>query len=223
MHPERAKIGCKLLQRVKQLAENQYFDDSVGRALVEHAFFDSLPREHIEIKQTQQVLRLDLWAEFLKKVAYEASSVEICWHGTHHKSVDDILEKGLNPVDGAWGRGAYVVAHSGLAHEYAHPNEEGWRHMCCVLVVMGSSVVKDKKGRRLVAATCNRPENPTHYCVVEDDGLYSSHLITYRVTKMHSRRTGGGWEDPFQRKLWSALSKTATIATKPVSMRNRLH
>jgi len=217
MHPERAKSGYKLLQSVKQLVENQYFDDSVGRSLVEHVFFDSLPRKHIEIKQTEQVLRLDLLKKFLTKVADEASSVEICWHGTQEKYVDEILEKGLNPnlcATGAYGRGAYVGTHSGVAHQYADPNEEGWRHMCCVLVVVGSSVVKGTEGTQSVATTCDRLVNPTQYCVVEQDRLYSSHLITYRVTKMHSRRTGGGWEDPFQRKLCSALSKAARNRNK---------
>lgn len=217
MHPQRARCGYQLLQRMKQLVEREHFDDTAGRNLIEKMFFDSIPRKHVEIKSIEQVLRVELLKRFLQKVADEVASIEGCWHGTQEKYVDKVLDIGLNPslcATGAYGRGAYVGTHAGVAHQYADPNEEGWRHMCVILVVVGSSVVKGKEGEQSVATACDRLVNPTQYCFVEEDRLYCSHLITYRVLQMNNRRTGGGWEDPFQRKLASAVSKAARDRNK---------
>lgn len=217
MNPERAQSGLSLLRRMKQLLETQDFDDTLGIKTIENIFFDSIPRKHVEIKSIEQVLRIDLLKRFLRKVSEESASIEATFHGTREEYVKDILDVGLNPnlcATGAYGRGAYVGTHAGVAHQYADPNEEGWRHMCVILVVVGRAVVKGKEGEQCPSTALDSLVNPTQYCFVEEDRLYCSHLITYRVVKTNNRRTGGGWEDPFQRKLTCAVSKAAKQRNK---------
>lgn len=224
--PERVRSGYELLQMIKQAVDIQApqdmtqqdvkvqaFDTSLGSSLVEKLFYDSVPRKHVEIECIEPVLRPELLQRFLRKVAEEDTIIEACWHGTQEHHVDPIVNNGLNPslcATGAYGRGAYVGTHAGVAHQYADPNEDGWRHMFCILVVVGSSVVKGVEGRESAGVTqCDRLINPTQYCFVDEERLFCSHLVTYRVNQMTNRRTGGGWEDPFQRKLVSAVTRAA--------------
>jgi len=217
MNPVRAQSGLSLLNRMKNLLERQDFDDTAGIKTIENIFFDSIPRKHVEIRSIEQVLRIDLLKRFLRKVADDFASIEATFHGTREEYVKDILDVGLNPnlcATGAYGRGAYVGTHAGVAHQYADPNEEGWRHMLVILVIVGSSVVKGREGEQCPSTALDSLVNPTQYCFVEEDRLYCSHLITYRVLKSSNRRTGGGWEDPFQRKLTCAVTKAAKLRNK---------
>jgi len=225
MHPARAKSGYKILQRMKQLVECKDFDDSASQSLIERMFFDSIPRKHVEIKYIEQVLRADLLKKFLRRVTADAkadtkadaTSVEVCWHGTQQKYEKAILDEGLNPdlcSTGAYGRGAYVGTHAGIAHQYADPDEEGWRRMFLLLVVVGSSLVRGDQGKQANTTACDGMVNPTQYCFLEQDRLYCSHLITYRVLDMNNKRTGGGYQDPFQRKLEVAVCKAARNKNK---------
>jgi len=225
MHPDRAKCGYKLLQRMKHLIEDEQFDDSVGHTIVESMFLDSMPRKHIEIKSIEQVLRVGLLKRFLTRVhdsvesggKHAAVSIEASWHGTQEKYVSGILDEGINPElcsVGNYGRGAYVGTHAGVAHQYADPNADGWRHMCCVLAVVGNDVVKGVEGQQSESTACDRLVNPTQYCFVDSGRLCVSHFITYRVKKEARRRTGGGFEDPFQRKLLCAVNRAAKNRNK---------
>jgi len=212
MHPARARAGYQMLLRMKALVETHDLDDCGGMAIVDKQLFDSIPRKHIEVKSIEQVLRVDLLERFLRKVIEEAASVEVCWHGTQEKNVEAIVRGGLKPslcATGAYGCGAYVGAHAGIAHQYADPNESGWRHMCCTLTVVGSLLVKGVEGCQSDTTSCDRLVNPTQYCFQEEERLYISHVITYRVVEMKARRTGGGFEDPFLRKLEGAMCRAA--------------
>jgi hypothetical protein len=202
---------------LKDLVDNKNFDDHIGTTLVEKIFLDSIPRKQVEIRSIEQVLRPELLQPFLKKVIEEAASVEICWHGTQDKYVDAILDKGLNPSlcsTGAYGVGAYVGTHAGVAHQYADPSVEGHRHMFCTLVVVGNSLVKGVEGMQCNTTATDRLINPTQYCFVHQERLYCSHLVTYKCVNTLKRRTGGGYQDPFQRKLETALCKSARNRNK---------
>lgn len=212
MHPERARTGLSIIKRVKNMLEASDFNDQLGRNAVERMFFDSIPKQHVEVKSVEQVLKIELLKSFLKKVSAELASIEVTFHGTREEYVDPILTNGLRPelcATGAYGRGAYVGTHAGVAHQYADPNADGWRHMCVLLVVVGTSVVKGQEGVQMDGTAVDRLVNPTQYCFVDSDRLYCTHLITYRVLKSATRRVGGGWDDPFQRKLQTAVSKAA--------------
>lgn len=103
------------------------------------------------------------------------------FHGTRAEHVGQIISEGLHPdacVTGAYGRGAYVGTHAGLAHQYADPDEEGYRHMAAILVIVGSHVVKGEQGEQPATTAVDSMVNPTQYCFVDEDRLYVSHMIT---------------------------------------------
>merc|ERR1712151_397732 len=82
---------------------------------------------------------------------------------------------------GAYGRGAYVGVHAGLAHKYTSVAAGGRRHMFAVLVDVGTRLVQGTKDVRHSTTAVDRPVNPTQYVFVEADRLFVSHLITYIV------------------------------------------
>lgn len=183
-----------------------------GHKLVERLFLDSLPRRLIKIESIQYVLNLKILKRFLHRASQEKASVEATFHGTRHECVDEIVSGGLLSGvchTGAYGLGAYVGTHAGVAHQYADPEDgTGHRFMCIVLVIPGRNVVKGQMGVRHNAVTAaDRVVNPTQYCFVDEDRMLVSHLITYSVTGAARRRIGGGWDDPFQRALNSATAR----------------
>lgn len=171
-------------------------------------FLDSIPEWAIEIESVHQVLQPQLLKRFLERAAADGESIEVTFHGTRAEHVGQILHEGLNPnvcVTAAYGRGTYVATHAGIAHQYADPDENGWRHMCVVLAAVGSKLVKGKEREQQSAVAVDRLVNPTQYCFIEEDRLYVSHLITYRAAAIEFQRTGGGFEDPFHTKLNAAI------------------
>ena len=103
------------------------------------------------------------------------------------------------------GLGQTLGAHAGVAHQYADPEPKGastgLRCMCVVLVNIGSSIVKGKEGMESAVTAVDRVVNPTQYCFVDETRILVSHVITYRVTGGARKRIGGGWFDPFAKKL----------------------
>lgn len=210
MHPQRAAGGSFLLQHVAGAVGG---GSDASKAVVRRLFLDSIPSTAVDIDRIDQVIRPQLLKRFLEKVAEERASVEVTFHGTRAEHVEQILREGLNPsicVTGAYGRGAYVATHAGVAHQYADPDENGWRHMCAILVVVGSRVMKGNKGEAPSVTAVDRLVNPTQYCFLDEDRLYVSHLIRYRVRYVNTCRTGGGFQDLFQRKLCAAIRADAT-------------
>eukprot|EP00747_Dinoflagellata_sp_TGD_P223659 gnl/TRDRNA2_/TRDRNA2_95291_c0_seq1.p1 gnl/TRDRNA2_/TRDRNA2_95291_c0~~gnl/TRDRNA2_/TRDRNA2_95291_c0_seq1.p1 ORF type:complete len:469 (-),score=79.36 gnl/TRDRNA2_/TRDRNA2_95291_c0_seq1:38-1378(-) len=217
-NPKRAGGGCELLERVKEkleARERRMVDD--GSGAVRAFFFDSMPEKYVEIRSIQQVMERSLLKKFLKRVADARSSVETTWHGTRAEHVESILKNGLIPAlcsTGAYGKGSYVGTHAGVAHQYADPDGEGWRHMLVLLVAVGNHVVKGHQGEQAAVTAMDRLRNPTQYCFVDEDRLYISHLITYRVTSSVFHYVGGGYEDPFQRALTMAVLRAAQAERK---------
>jgi len=139
--------------------------------------------------------------------------VEATFHGTRAESVEQILREGLDPSTcstGAYGKGAYVGTHAGVAHQYADPDASGLRHMCIILVIVSDRFVKGRQGVMPPKTAVDRLVNPTQYCFVDDARLYISHLLTYRVKGVKCRRVGGGWNDVFQKELSSAVHRAAS-------------
>lgn len=216
-HPRRAAAGLLLLQHVFGAGGAKLEDVAITAEdlttakefeTVRTLFLDSIPEGAVEIGTVDQVLQPKLLKRFLQRVADERASIEVTFHGTRAEYVKQILNEGLNPnmcVTGAYGRGAYVATHAGVAHQYADPDESGWRHMCVILALVGNHVVKGREGEIHSSLAVDRLVNPTQYCFLDEERLYVSHLITYRATTRDFQRTGGGWEDPFHIKLNAAL------------------
>eukprot|EP00927_Polykrikos_kofoidii_P044359 TRINITY_DN38343_c0_g2_i1.p1 TRINITY_DN38343_c0_g2~~TRINITY_DN38343_c0_g2_i1.p1 ORF type:complete len:923 (+),score=95.06 TRINITY_DN38343_c0_g2_i1:117-2885(+) len=232
MHPLRAEAGHELLVGTSDLHMQHVRgtsppplrrsptgscclvqDSQKDRSLVERLIFDSMPKRFVRIESVASVINPRLANRFLERVAAEKACVEATFHGTRVEHVDNILRAGLLPESSstkAYGHGVYVGTHAGVAHQYADPGTDGRRFMCVVLVVVGSEVVKGEQGQMAAVTAMDRLVNPTQYCFVDADRLLVSHLITYRVACANRRRIGGGWEDPFQDKLSSALRRDAT-------------
>lgn len=213
MHPQRAAGGYHLLEHLADAAihtTRRLIDD--GEDVVRKLFLDSLPASGIEIESIEQVFQPGLLARFLRRVAEDRTSVEATFHGTRAEHIGQIMREGLNPnmcVTGAYGRGAYVGTHAGVAHQYADPDESGQRHIAVILAVVGPNAVKGSQGEQALTTAMDRLVNPTQYCFVDEDRLYVSHLVRYRTTNSERHRVGGGWEDPFQVCLDGAVRRAA--------------
>jgi hypothetical protein len=239
-HPGRASAGFLLLQRLKDHLEfldahhrrmkggtsddqrSTYVDAPIqqpddGETIVRSLFLDSMPEHCIEIESIRQLVQCHLLKRFLQQVAEERVSVEATFHGTRLDSLRGVWEKGLLPgmcAIGSFGRGSYVATHAGIAHQYAFPDARGYQYMCVVLAVPGSKAIKGRQGEEPPVTAMDRLSNPTQYCLVDEARLYVSHLITYRVTNSFGGRVGGGWEDPFQKALGTAVLRSAQWENK---------
>lgn len=183
-------------------------------AVVEELFFDSMPRDEIVICDIEEVADAQLVQRFLRRLVADSAdkvNVEATFHGTSSSNISGILRHGLLTETcrtAAYGEGAYVGTHAGVANQYADADEEGCRYMCVVLAAVGGQARKGSSGRRHSVTTLDRLSNPTQYCFVDEDRLLPSHLITYRVHQSSPRkRIGGGFEDAFERQLYSAVSR----------------
>lgn len=213
--PGRAAGGMVLLHHARGGLRNRLGDDhDDGAATVLKLFYDSMPEQCIQIGSIQQVVQVKLLKRFLGKVAEARASIEATFHGTKKNCVENIMQHGLEPSlcqTGAYGRGAYVGTHAGVAHQYADPDAQGWRHMFVFLVVVGDKVMKGREGEQAVVTAMDRLLNPTQYCFVDASRLYVSHLIRYRVTEGVGGRVGGGWDDPFLRQLNLAVFRASQL------------
>merc|ERR1719253_2360356 len=160
-HPARARQGKKLLNDLRGTDRDSFLErsghqegdrvevnDKESLQVVRAQFFDSMPEQHISIESIDQVINPRLLRRFLKQVQTAGGSVEATFHGTPVKYSAAILKEGLLKdltTTAAYGYGAYVGAHAGVAHQYADPNKDGLRAMCVVLVNIGS-LVKGKQG-----------------------------------------------------------------------------
>lgn len=220
-HPSRAAGGRALFwqaaqrlrhksQLLSQPATLRDMDDC-GRSVVEGLFFDSIPTRYVQIENVEQVVENCMLQRFLHHCVVDGhANVEACFHGTRAGCVEKILSEGLlvdTCTTSAYGIGAYVGTHAGTAHQYADPDSAGNRFMCVVLVVVGSRVVRGEPGVLASVTAVDRIKNPTQYCLVDVDRVLVSHLIKYKVIGGTGKRVGGGWDDPFQRKLIGAISR----------------
>lgn len=211
MHPQRAHAGGMVLRSSKYVLSKKGLPVESDSQMIQQLFFDSMPEKFVQIEEVQQLIFPELLRKFLKKVSAGRNSVEATFHGTRADYVDLIMSQGLKPEVcqvGAYGRGAYVGTHAGIAHQYAGPDKSGRRYMCVVLVVVGSDAVKGKQGQRPRSTAMDSLVNPTQYCFVEEDRCLASHVITYRVNGGSRKRIGGGWDDPFERKLSAAIRRS---------------
>jgi len=209
MHPMRAHAAGIVLRNAKNVLSKEGLPIDSGSEVVRKLFFDSMPDAVVKIESIEQLIHPDMLRRFLKVLASGTrNSVEATFHGARSEHINGIMRNGLSPelcVIGANGNGAYVGCHAGVAHQYASPDAAGLRHMCVVLVVVGDSVVKGEASVVPVATSMDRLKNPTQYCFVDEERLLASHVVRYRVVGDGRRRVGGGWDDPFARKLNSAI------------------
>eukprot|EP00747_Dinoflagellata_sp_TGD_P101839 gnl/TRDRNA2_/TRDRNA2_168471_c2_seq1.p1 gnl/TRDRNA2_/TRDRNA2_168471_c2~~gnl/TRDRNA2_/TRDRNA2_168471_c2_seq1.p1 ORF type:complete len:898 (-),score=91.25 gnl/TRDRNA2_/TRDRNA2_168471_c2_seq1:115-2700(-) len=214
MHPQRVHYGNILLDRARTALECKGVDKHSDRLVVERLFFDSIPEKHIKILDVEQVIQPALLKQFCRQLVTDRVCVEAAFHGTRVENLDAIVAQGLSTTScqtGAYGTGAYVGTHAGVAHQYADPDESGVRHMCLVLVVVGHHAIRGHQGEapHHGEVAMDHLVNPTQYCFVDAEKLLVSHIVTYKVTGGERHRIGGGWEDPFQQKLSYAVSRAA--------------
>jgi hypothetical protein len=209
-HPDRAHVGRALLHSVLDATDEDECANSSDA--VTRLFLNSMPDNCVKIDSVVPIVKPELLERFNKRVSEAKCSVEATFHGTRANLVTNILKQGLNPrmcSTGAYGIGAYVGTHAGTAHQYADPEMSGRRHMCVVLAVVGEHAVTGQKGQQPTDTAMDRWDNPTQYCFVDADRLYVSHVITYHVTSSERVRVGGGFYDPFEIALKSAISRAA--------------
>jgi len=219
-HPQRAKGGRLLLEEAsKELAGQSPRRHPARRSLdaknevrvmIERLFYDSMPKQYVIVDTVDVAINPPLLKRFLSRVAQERTSIEATFHGTRPEYAAEILREGLLVKEcntACYGLGAYVGTHAGVAHQYADPDSLGNRFMYVVLVALGPRVVKGKQGVQAEVTAADRLINPTQYCFVEEDRLAVTHAIVYQNVNDVRRRIGGGWEDPFQRKLLAAIQR----------------
>lgn len=219
MHPQRASVGSEVLSNARDVLKNDGASASSGSSLVSRLFFDSMPESVVKIESVQQLIHPDLLRRFLRTVASECNCVEATFHGARADCIDSIVNSGMNPDAcqmGAYGYGGYVGTHAGVAHQYTTPDKSGLHHMCLMLVVVGSDVVIGKRGLRSPRSVTamDSKNNPTQYCFVDEERLLASHVIQYRITTDERKRTGGGWDDPFERTLNAAIRRSGRLVRK---------
>ena len=175
--------------------------DRESLKVVEQFFFDSMPQGSIKLESIEQVMNPHLLRRFMESVSQENGSIEATFHGTPVEFAGSIMKDGLLKeleTDAAYGRGAYVGAHAGVAHQYADAAKDGRRCMCVVLV-------KFVQESHQVAAE-GRLVNPAQYYFVHESRVLVSHLITYRLSRGTRKRVG---PDPFEKKLNEAIQKAS--------------
>jgi len=212
MHPDRASGGLALLKKAREGIKMHDADFDDGVTTVKRLFLDSIPANCVEVGEIKLVVQPDLLKRFLQRLESSEACVEATWHGTRAEHVENILDNGLAPSlchTGAYGRGAYVGTHAGVAHQYADPGPQGWRHMCLTLVIVGKEITKGHQGMQSQVTSMDRLRNPMQYCFVDEDRIYVSHILTYRVTNTLGCRIGASFEDPFQRELSLAVTRAA--------------
>lgn len=185
MHPQRAEAGQHMVRHVNEWLDPDMRQSLEDEEVLKQLFYDSMPRSAVVIDNVLQVAAPKLTERFLAKIAEEHSSVEVTFHGTAERFVRSIVESGLS-VDSTstrgklYGVGAYVGTHAGLAHKYTGlGGKKQPRHMFCVLVDTGR-VAQGERERRHDRTTVDQLWNPTQYCLVDQDRLLVTHLITYR-------------------------------------------
>lgn len=206
-------------------ATAQPFRGTCGRAdndasQVESLFFDSLPRSKVEVERVEYVINPRLLDQFLRRAEGEEASVEVTFHGTRKEHTERILEEGLLAETchtGAYGLGAYVGCHAGVAHMYADPDPDGRRYMCVALACVGRQVEKGRQGVKASRTAADCLVNPTQYCFVDNDRLLVTHLITYNAKEGRRRRIGGGFSDPFATALTSAIRRAGLVRRSGVA------
>lgn len=175
--------------------------DTECRSTIEVVFFDSLPRQNVWIHSIDRVANHLQLQRFVQRIEEESPPIVAGFHGLHAEDVEDVWREGRIEK----GCGASIGIHAGTAHAHAEPDQKGRRFMCVALVIVGRSASSDVR-----ALASDRMVNPTQYVFVEDDRLLATHLITYSVRGSGPRRVGGGFDDPFVRKLSSAVQRSGS-------------
>lgn len=185
-----------------------------SRSTVESLFYDSLPRCKVDVEKVEYVINPALMKQFLHRVDGEETGIEVTFHGTRRKHTEKILEEGLLAESchtGAYGLGAYVGCHAGVAHMYADPDPDGRRYMCVVLACVGRNLEKGRQGVKASRTATDCLVNPTQYCFVDNDRLLVTHLVTYNAKEIRRCRIGGGFSDPFSIALTSAIRRAGVV------------
>lgn len=190
-----------------------FSDKAMCQTVIENLFFDSMPRQHVEILGVQSVGSPTTAQRFLKRIEDENSVVGVTFYGAQPEQVSNIVHDGILPQD--WG--AYVGAHAGVAHLHAVPNQKGQRFLCVLLTAFDQRAGEQRHPLfsnpqdQAEVNALDRIASQAHYGPVDEDLILVSHLITYDV-QGGTQRVGGGFDDPFLRRLSSAVQRAGTAA-----------
>eukprot|EP00929_Paragymnodinium_shiwhaense_P102103 TRINITY_DN65296_c0_g1_i1.p1 TRINITY_DN65296_c0_g1~~TRINITY_DN65296_c0_g1_i1.p1 ORF type:complete len:443 (-),score=63.93 TRINITY_DN65296_c0_g1_i1:124-1452(-) len=208
----RWQVGFSLLWRLHDRLYCGSSDHADSIEMIRRAFLDSVPKDRVEIGDVRLLVHQELFSRFVDHISHQPVKVEATWHGTRSEYLENIVTGGLDPAlcsTSAYGTGAYVGTHAGVAHQYADPDSAGWRHMFLMLAGITAGVVKGVAGSRSPspAIAADSLANPTQYCFTDGRSLYAAALVRYRVTRSTLHAVGGGWDDPWQRALSLAISR----------------
>jgi hypothetical protein len=183
------------------------------RAVIENLFFDSIPRQHVVIHAIESVANLGLAGRFVKRVKDDNAHVGVTFHGAQPEHVEHLLREGILPQN----MDMRVGAHAGVAHLHAEADQRGRRIICVLLTAISQNAGEHQRqpGQGGEVNVLDKLVSQTHYGVVDEDRSLVSHLICYGV-RGGRRRVGGGFDDPFLRRLSSAVQRASSAATAAV-------
>jgi hypothetical protein len=193
--------------------------DAECRVVVENLFFDSMPRQHVLIHSIDNVVQPLQARRFLQRVKDENATVGVTFYGAQPEHAGGILQNGTVPQE--WG--SFVGTHAGVAHLNADVDQQGRRYLCVLLTVVGARAAEEwqpQLGRMQPhqgeASALDRLASQANIGPVDEDLILVTHLITYSVNCGGRKRVGGGFDDPFLRKLSSAIQRAGGTGTAAV-------
>lgn len=190
-------------------------DEAECCAVIENLFFDSIPRQHVMILGTENVANPGASKRFLQHIQDENLCVGVTFHGAQPEHVEGIMREGTLPED--WG--IYIGAHAGVAHLHTDPDQRGRRYLCVLLTATTQTAGDNRQPRsgspKLGEANAlDRLANQTYYGPAGEDRILVSHLITYSLCAGSRKRVGGGFDDPFLRRLSSAVQRAGSVPVR---------
>jgi len=194
-------------------ADDIHRDEVECRTVIENLFFDSIPRQHVMILGIENVANPVASKRFLQHIKEENLHVGVTFHGAQPEHVEGIMREGILPED--WQ--ANIGAHAGLAHLHAEADQRGRRFLCVLLTAISHAAGDQRQPRsgspKLGEVNAmDRLTNQTYYGPVGEDRILVSHIITYGVCGGNRKRLGGGgFDDPFLRRLNSAVQRTGSV------------
>lgn len=194
------------------------YGDAGCRTAIENLFFDSVPRQFVQIHSIENAANTVQARRFLQLVKDENANVGVTFYGAQPEHVDNILHEGILPQD--WG--AYVGAHAGIAHLHAEADQKGQQFVCVLLTAFGRRA-GDQQRLAPNQGEVNASDGQLNQSNGEEDPILVSHLITYHVHGGGRKRVGGGFDDPFLRRLSSAVQRAGSAASAARQSSNSGH
>jgi len=196
-------IGGESLEADRTPLDDDFWAEASSSAqVIENLFFESVPRQHVVIHSIEVVLDLAAAKRFVERVEDDGASVGVTFHAARPEDVGRIRREGSLTKD----FGSQVWAHAGTAHLHADQDQKGRRFLCVLLTAVREDLRAQVSGEK---RSHGAPLGEDFQARVEERALVS-HLISYSVHGGGRKRVGGGFDDPFQRRLSSAVQQAGS-------------